>query len=79
MTTQMTSSSGTGGQILSPDAIAALVDAAKEGRLPEETATDRGRQRRMRTVDFTRPTKFHEQQQQHPEGGGLDGPSARRR
>jgi hypothetical protein len=34
MTTQRTSSSGTGGQVLSPDAIAALVDAAKEGRLP---------------------------------------------
>jgi flagellar motor switch protein FliM len=46
------------GQVLSPDAIAALVEAAKEGRLPEESNADRGRQRRMRTVDFTRPTKF---------------------
>jgi flagellar motor switch protein FliM len=46
------------GQVLTPDAIAALVDAAKEGRLPEEPAADRSRQRRMRTVDFTRPTKF---------------------
>jgi flagellar motor switch protein FliM len=46
------------GQVLSPDAIAALVEAAKEGRLPEESGADRGRQRRMRTVDFTRPTKF---------------------
>lgn len=46
------------GQVLSPDAIAALVDAAKEGRLPEESSTDRVRQRRLRTVDFTRPTKF---------------------
>ncbi|HWT24788.1 MAG TPA: FliM/FliN family flagellar motor switch protein [Solirubrobacteraceae bacterium] len=46
------------GQVLTPDAIAALVDAAKEGRLPEQPAPDRGRQRRMRTVDFTRPTKF---------------------
>jgi flagellar motor switch protein FliM len=46
------------GQVLSPDAIAALVEAAKEGRLPDESAADRGRQRRMRTVDFTRPTKF---------------------
>ena len=44
------------GQVLSPDAIAALVDAAKEGRLPEEAGPDRSRQRRMRTVDFTRPT-----------------------
>jgi len=63
MTTQRTSSSGTGGQILSPDAIAALVEAAKEGRLPEESAADRGRQRRMRTVDFTRPTKFTSDQE----------------
>jgi flagellar motor switch protein FliM len=58
MTTKRTSSSGTGGQVLSPDAIAALVDAAKEGRLPEDGGADRARQRRMRTVDFTRPTKF---------------------
>jgi flagellar motor switch protein FliM len=45
-------------QALSPDAIAALVEAAKEGQLPDEAALDRGRQRRLRTVDFTRPTKF---------------------
>jgi flagellar motor switch protein FliM len=46
-----------GGQ-MSPDAIAALVEAAKEGRLPEEPRNEPRRQRRMRTVDFTRPTKF---------------------
>ena len=46
------------GQVLSPDAVAALVEAAKEGRLPEESSSDRTRHRRMRTVDFTRPTKF---------------------
>jgi flagellar motor switch protein FliM len=46
-----------GGQVLSADAIAALVDAAREGRLPEETSTPQ-RRRRMRAVDFTRPTKF---------------------
>jgi flagellar motor switch protein FliM len=63
MSTQRTASSGTSGQLLSPDAIAALVDAAKEGRLPEESAADRGRQRRMRTVDFTRPTKFTSDQE----------------
>jgi flagellar motor switch protein FliM len=63
MTTQRTSSSSTSGQRLSPDAIAALVEAAKEGRLPEESAADRGRQRRMRTVDFTRPTKFTSDQE----------------
>jgi flagellar motor switch protein FliM len=45
------------GQVLSPDAIAALVDAARDGRLPEEAPTPQ-RRRRMRAVDFTRPTKF---------------------
>lgn len=45
------------GQVLSADAVAALVDAAKEGRLPEEARTP-GRKRRMRAVDFSRPTKF---------------------
>jgi flagellar motor switch protein FliM len=49
-------SSGTG-HVLSADAIAALVDAAREGRLPEESAAPQ-RRRRMRAVDFTRPTKF---------------------
>jgi flagellar motor switch protein FliM len=51
------------GQVLSPDAIAALVEAAKEGRPPEDSAADRSRQRRMRTVDFTRPTKFTSDQE----------------
>jgi flagellar motor switch protein FliM len=46
-----------GGQVLSADAIAALVDAAREGRLPDEAPTPQ-RRRRMRAVDFTRPTKF---------------------
>lgn len=50
------------GQVLSPDAIAALVDAAKEGRLPEE-APQPVRRRRMRAVDFTRPTKFTSDQE----------------
>jgi flagellar motor switch protein FliM len=45
------------GQVLSADAIAALVDAAKEGRLPEESRPA-PRRRRMRPVDFSRPTKF---------------------
>jgi flagellar motor switch protein FliM len=47
----------TSGQVLSADAIAALVDAAREGRLPEEAPSPQ-RRRRMRAVDFTRPTKF---------------------
>jgi flagellar motor switch protein FliM len=42
---------------LSTDAIAALVEAAREGRLPEEASAPQ-RRRRMRAVDFTRPTKF---------------------
>ncbi len=46
-----------GGQVLSADAIAALVDAAREGRLPDESPAPQ-RRRRMRAVDFTRPTKF---------------------
>jgi flagellar motor switch protein FliM len=46
------------GQVLSADAIAALVDAAKEGRLPEEAKPSARRRRRMRPVDFSRPTKF---------------------
>jgi flagellar motor switch protein FliM len=49
------------GPVLSPDAIAALVDAAREGRLPEEKPTPQ-RRRRMRAVDFTRPTKFTAEQ-----------------
>jgi flagellar motor switch protein FliM len=50
------------GPVLSPDAIAALVDAARDGRLPEEKATPQ-RRRRMRAVDFTRPTKFTSEQE----------------
>ena len=49
------------GPVLSPDAIAALVDAAREGRLPEEKLAPQ-RRRRMRAVDFTRPTKFTAEQ-----------------
>jgi flagellar motor switch protein FliM len=45
------------GQVLSADAIAALVDAAKQGKLPDESHAP-ARRRRMRAVDFTRPTKF---------------------
>lgn len=45
--------------ILSTDEIAALVEAAKHGQLPEQASS--GHQRRaprLRTVDFSRPTKF---------------------
>jgi len=51
------------GQVLSADAIAALVDAAKEGRLPEEQPGAARRRARVRTVDFTRPTKFSPEQE----------------
>jgi flagellar motor switch protein FliM len=43
------------GHTLSTEAIAALVDAAQEGRLPEQAPV---RRRRMHAVDFSRPTKF---------------------
>src|SRR5579875_1364673 len=46
--------------ILSTDEIAALVEAAKHGQLPEQASggpTPR-RTPRLRTVDFSRPTKF---------------------
>lgn len=44
-------------EILSSEQIAALVEAAKQGELKEEVAQTR-RGRRLRTVDFARPTKF---------------------
>ena len=46
----------------SEDAIAALVDAARDGRLPDDKP-DPQRRRRMRAVDFTRPTKFTSEQE----------------
>ena len=50
--------------VLSTEQIAALVDAARDGTLPEETAhAQPRRQRRVREVDFTRPTKFTQEQQ----------------
>jgi flagellar motor switch protein FliM len=45
------------GNVMSAEAIAALVDAAKEGRLPEQTEAP-VRRRRVHAVDFSRPTKF---------------------
>jgi flagellar motor switch protein FliM len=49
---------------LTPEQIAALVEKAKEGDLPasEETASTR-RPQRLRTIDFSRPTKFTSDQQ----------------
>jgi flagellar motor switch protein FliM len=52
-------------ELLTPDKIAALVDAAKQGQLPEADATQKAVRRghRLRTVDFSRPTKFSADQQ----------------
>jgi flagellar motor switch protein FliM len=50
------------GNAMSADAIAALVEAAKDGRLPEEPAAP-VRKRRVHAVDFTRPTKFTSDQE----------------
>lgn len=45
---------------LSPEQIAALVEAAKQGELPDPSARPGGQRRpqRLRPVDFSRPTKF---------------------
>jgi flagellar motor switch protein FliM len=46
-------------EILNNDQIAALVDAAKKGQLPDQAAGSGNRRGpRLRTVDFSRPTKF---------------------
>jgi flagellar motor switch protein FliM len=46
------------GDMLNPDQIAALVEAAKQGQLPDQTQQTNRRRHRVRTVDFSRPTKF---------------------
>jgi flagellar motor switch protein FliM len=52
-------------ELLTPDKIAALVDAAKQGQLPDASAAQKPARRshRLRTVDFSRPTKFTADQQ----------------
>jgi len=45
-------------EILTPEEIAALVEAAKQGNVPEQPSTGSRRGHRLRTVDFSRPTKF---------------------
>ena len=57
-----------GGPVLSADAVAALVDAAREGRLPDEPRAP-ARKRRMRPMDFTRPTKFTPDQERRIKRG----------
>jgi flagellar motor switch protein FliM len=47
------------GDRLSRDQVAALVEAAKQGQLPEQPTSGTPRRgHRLRTVDFSRPTKF---------------------
>ena len=46
-------------EMLDHDKVAALVEAAKQGQLPEQgPTTPQRRDQRLRTVDFSRPTKF---------------------
>lgn len=45
-------------EVLEQDRIAALVEAAKQGNLPEAEVAVGRRSGRVRTVDFSRPTKF---------------------
>jgi flagellar motor switch protein FliM len=51
-------------ELLTPDKIAALVDAAKQGQLPDAGGPHKPGRRghRLRTVDFSRPTKFSSDQ-----------------
>lgn len=52
------------GDVLSNDQIAALVEAAREGQVPAaKREAPQRRSRRVRDVDFTRPTKFTQEQQ----------------
>jgi flagellar motor switch protein FliM len=55
------------GEVLSNEQVAALVAAAKEGSLPQRSDQRQRRSRRVRTVDFTRPTKFTKDQQRRLE------------
>jgi len=49
---------------LSSDQVAALVEAAKDGSLPDQAGKPGGRRTgRLRNVDFTRPTKFTNEQE----------------
>jgi flagellar motor switch protein FliM len=54
--------------VLSEEQVAALVAAAKDGQLPEATAqSPLSRRRRVRKIDFTRPSKFTSDQQRRLE------------
>jgi flagellar motor switch protein FliM len=54
--------------VLSQDQVAALVAAAREGQLPDApTQSSAPRRRRVRKIDFTRPSKFTTDQQRRLE------------
>jgi flagellar motor switch protein FliM len=56
------------GGVLSEEEVAALVAAAKDGQLPETSAHPPvSRRRRVRKIDFTRPSKFTSDQQRRLE------------
>ena len=55
------------GDVLSNDQVAALVAAAQDGSMPDAAEPRSRRSRRVRTVDFTRPTKFTKDQQRRLE------------
>jgi flagellar motor switch protein FliM len=58
----------TGAGVLSEDQVAALVAAAKDGQLPAAgTQAPASRRRRVRKIDFTRPSKFTTDQQRRLE------------
>jgi flagellar motor switch protein FliM len=50
-------------ETLTPDQIAELVERAKHGELPDSDDSAPRRTQRLRTVDFSRPTKFNSDQQ----------------
>jgi flagellar motor switch protein FliM len=57
-----------GSGVLSEDQVAALVAAARDGQLAESpTAAPVSRRRRVRKIDFTRPSKFTTEQQRRLE------------
>jgi flagellar motor switch protein FliM len=56
-------------EVLSPEEIAKLVAAAKDGALPTKTVERGRRPRRVRELDFTRPVKLAPDQQRRLERG----------
>ena len=57
-----------GAGLLSEEQVAALVAAAKDGQLPDASAqAPASRRRRVRKIDFTRPSKFTAEQQRRLE------------